>query len=51
LKEIAKIVGVNLSRVSQIRQAIIVKLRASLDYLESHPAPSDSNRGGYYELA
>ena len=37
MKEIAKVVGVALSRVSQIRQAIIVKLRASLDHLEQRP--------------
>jgi RNA polymerase sigma factor for flagellar operon FliA len=51
MKEIAKIVGVNLSRVSQIRQAIIVKLRASLDHLERHPIPFASNRGESYEHA
>jgi RNA polymerase sigma factor for flagellar operon FliA len=51
MKEIAKIVGVNLSRVSQIRQAIIVKLRAALDHLEDHAVPSVANQGAYYEHA
>lgn len=51
MKEIAKIVGVNLSRVSQIRQAIMVKLRASLDHLEDHAVPSVANQGGCYEHA
>jgi RNA polymerase sigma factor for flagellar operon FliA len=51
MKEIAKVVGVNLSRVSQIRQAIIVKLRAALDHLEDHAVPSVANQGAYYEHA
>jgi RNA polymerase sigma factor for flagellar operon FliA len=51
MKEIAKVVGVALSRVSQIRQAIMVKLKASLEHLESHPVPSVSNQRGYDEHA
>jgi RNA polymerase sigma factor for flagellar operon FliA len=49
MKEIAKVVGVALSRVSQIRQEIMVKLRASLDHLERGPVPSLSNQGAYDE--
>ena len=49
MKEIAKIVGVALSRVSQIRQAILVKLRSSLEHLESRPVSTSVVRGGYYE--
>src|SRR5580698_650544 len=49
MKEIAKVVGVALSRVSQIRQEIMVKLRASLDHLERGPIPSLSNQGAYDE--
>ena len=45
MKEIAKVVGVALSRVSQIRQEIMVKLRASLDHLERGPVPYVSNQG------
>jgi RNA polymerase sigma factor for flagellar operon FliA len=51
MKEIASVVGVALSRVSQIRQATIVKLKASLEHLQNHPIPSRSMTGGYLELA
>jgi RNA polymerase sigma factor for flagellar operon FliA len=51
MKEIAKVVGVALSRVSQIRQAIMIKLRASLDHLESHPIPPASYQRGYDDHA
>ncbi len=51
MKEIAKVVGVALSRVSQIRQATLIKLRASLQHLESKPLPAMTNGGGYFEHA
>jgi RNA polymerase sigma factor for flagellar operon FliA len=51
MKEIAKIVGVALSRVSQIRQATMIKLRASLEHLQNRPVPGMANRGAYYEHA
>lgn len=38
MKEIAKVVGLALSRVSQILQATVVKLRASLAHLENRPS-------------
>jgi RNA polymerase sigma factor for flagellar operon FliA len=50
MKEIAKVVGVALSRVSQIRQATITKLKASLEHLQSRPKPSRKMRGGMLEL-
>jgi RNA polymerase sigma factor for flagellar operon FliA len=37
MKEIAKVVGVALSRVSQIRQASMLKLRESLAHLQQRP--------------
>lgn len=37
MKEIAKVVGVALSRISQIRQAAMVKLRTYLRHLEERP--------------
>lgn len=37
MKEIAKVVGVALSRVSQIRQAAVIKLRDYLAHLEQRP--------------
>ena len=40
MKEIAEVVGVALSRVSQIRQATMTKLRASLAHLRERPAPA-----------
>ncbi|MGA7156985.1 MAG: RNA polymerase sigma factor FliA [Acidobacteriaceae bacterium] len=39
MKEIAEVVGVALSRVSQIRQAIMKKLRVSLAHLRERPIP------------
>jgi len=47
MKEIAKVVGVALSRVSQIRQAAVIKLREYLAHLEQKPSPVAS-RGAYY---
>jgi RNA polymerase sigma factor for flagellar operon FliA len=47
LKEIAQVVGVALSRVSQIRQAAVIKLREYLAHLEQKPSFSTS-RGAYY---
>jgi len=49
MKEIAKIVGVALSRVSQIRQAAIVKLRASLEHIATRPTPAYASQGGEFE--
>lgn len=37
MKEIAKVVGVALSRVSQIREAAVIKLRKSLAHLQQRP--------------
>jgi RNA polymerase sigma factor for flagellar operon FliA len=44
MKEIAKVVGVALSRVSQIRQAAMIKLRESLAHVQqsSQPLKSDT---------
>jgi RNA polymerase sigma factor for flagellar operon FliA len=51
MKEIAKVVGVALSRVSQIRQEIMVKLKASLEHLQRKTAPLTTSRGGQFEHA
>jgi len=51
MKEIAKVVGVALSRVSQIRQEIIVKLRGYLQPVQPGPMSITNNRGGYFEHA
>jgi RNA polymerase sigma factor FliA len=42
MKEIAKVVGVALSRVSQIREAAVTKLRRSLAHLEPKPQGKDA---------
>jgi RNA polymerase sigma factor for flagellar operon FliA len=47
MKEIAQVVGVALSRVSQIRQAAVIKLREHLAHLEQKPSPLAA-RGAYY---
>jgi RNA polymerase sigma factor for flagellar operon FliA len=49
MKEIAEVVGIALSRVSQIRQATMVKLRKSLAHL--HEQPAHAATGGLYECA
>ncbi len=51
MKEIAKIVGVALSRVSQIRQETMVKLKASLEHLQRSPVRTAPVRGAYSEHA
>jgi RNA polymerase sigma factor for flagellar operon FliA len=49
MKEIAEVVGVALSRVSQIRQATMKKLRESLAHLKARPIPAETAVGGYRE--
>jgi RNA polymerase sigma factor FliA len=49
MKEIAKIVGLALSRVSQIRQEVVVKLRAYLQHIESRHVPPPATQGGDFE--
>ncbi|HSZ16177.1 MAG TPA: FliA/WhiG family RNA polymerase sigma factor [Terracidiphilus sp.] len=51
MKEIAKVVGVALSRVSQIRQETMVKLKASLEHLQRNSASARSISGGQLERA
>jgi RNA polymerase sigma factor for flagellar operon FliA len=51
MKEIAKVVGVALSRVSQIRQETMVKLKASLEHLQRKPVRTTPVRGAYREHA
>jgi RNA polymerase sigma factor for flagellar operon FliA len=51
MKEIAEVVGVALSRVSQIRQATMVKLKASLGHLREQPKTPAVARGRRYECA
>jgi RNA polymerase sigma factor for flagellar operon FliA len=51
MKEIAKVVGVALSRVSQIRQEIMVKLKVSLEHLRGKQIRSNSSRGECLEHA
>jgi RNA polymerase sigma factor for flagellar operon FliA len=47
MKEIAQVVGVALSRVSQIRQAAVIKLREYFAHHEQKPSPLAA-RGAYY---
>lgn len=49
MKEIGQIVGVALSRVSQIRQAAIIKLRASLEHIQTRPVIAPERQGGEFE--
>lgn len=49
MKEIAQVVGVALSRISQIRQAAVTKLRAYLSHVEQRPQPAYAPAGEYVE--
>ena len=51
MKEIAEVVGIALSRVSQIRQATMGKLKASLAHLQNRPTVNETMSGGYLEIA
>ena len=51
MKEIAKVVGVALSRVSQIRQETMIKLKVHLEHLRRKPASTTPRAGGYLEHA
>jgi RNA polymerase sigma factor for flagellar operon FliA len=51
MKEIAKVVGVALSRVSQIRQETMVKLKAHLEHLQRKSSHTTPTRGEYLEHA
>ncbi len=47
MKEIAEVVGIALSRVSQIRQAAVKKLRVSLAHLNEQPAFTPVDKPGF----
>lgn len=48
MKEIAKVVGVALSRVSQIRQAAMIKLKEQLSHVEHRPGVPGVPAGGIH---
>jgi RNA polymerase sigma factor for flagellar operon FliA len=51
MKEISEVVGVALSRVSQIRQATMKKLRQSLAHLHERPSQPNPSSGDFLERA
>jgi RNA polymerase sigma factor FliA len=51
MKEIAQVVGVALSRVSQIRQATIVKLKQHLEHIQTKPVVTGRIAGDQREYA
>jgi RNA polymerase sigma factor for flagellar operon FliA len=51
MKEISKVVGVALSRVSQIRQETMVKLKSHLEHLQRKSPRTPPTRGEYLEHA
>jgi RNA polymerase sigma factor for flagellar operon FliA len=51
MKEIAEVVGMSLSRVSQIRQAMMNKLRESLAHLREQPSAASMAAGGHFGRA
>jgi RNA polymerase sigma factor for flagellar operon FliA len=51
MREISEVVGVALSRVSQIRQEVMKKLRESLAHIKERPRNGSAPAGGHHELA
>lgn len=51
MKEIAKVVGISLSRVSQIREETMAKLKNMLDHMERRAVPTVMRGGEYREYA
>jgi len=51
LKEIAKVVGISLSRVSQIREEAMGKLKVLLEQMEARQIPAAPVRGHSFEHA
>jgi RNA polymerase sigma factor FliA len=48
MKEISKVVGISLSRVSQIREATMAKLKIALEHLHKSHTPTSRRGGGEY---
>jgi len=51
MKEISEVVGISLSRVSQIREATMTKLRASLGHLQKAYSSATMKRGDFFDHA
>ena len=51
MKEIAKVVGISLSRVSQIREETMTKLKVQLERLQGSQMSIAQQRGEYIEYA
>ena len=51
MKEISEVVGVALSRISQIRQASMKKLRVSLAHLRERPVITHTPAKAFHESA
>lgn len=51
MKEIAKVVGISLSRVSQIREETMAKLKAMLETMQGQSMPVVGKRGAHFEYA
>lgn len=51
MKEISKVVGISLSRVSQIREETMAKLKAMLEHMQAPQMPILNRRGAHFEYA
>ena len=51
MKEIAKVVGISLSRVSQMREEIMIKLKGLLEHIQRRQTYIPPQRGGRLEYA
>jgi RNA polymerase sigma factor FliA len=51
MKEISKVVGISLSRVSQIREETMAKLKALLEQMQGPQMPMINKRGAHFEYA
>lgn len=51
MKEISKVVGISLSRVSQIREETMAKLKSMLEHMQGSQVPVVSRQGAHFEYA
>lgn len=51
MKEISKVVGISLSRVSQIREETMTKLKALIEQMQAPQMPVVNKRGAHFEYA
>ena len=51
MKEMSEVVGISLSRVSQIREATMAKLRTMLEHMHTNHTPATLGGGDFFDHA